>query len=125
MEEWEFELRKVLDGEAHIEEANVDSLRQRIVQAYDRQERKARYRMYGVLSFCTVLWIVSMWLFFWDEEPKHMLLASICVISVLLAGGLYELQYKISQARIATLREVKQLQLQIAELAARLSDTGS
>ena len=122
MEEWEYELRNVLSGVAAPADGRIESLRKEIVEAFARKERKIRYILYAYMAALLAGFIFFTHQYWQAGDLKAALWNGILAIIMIEGTILIKLWYWIINTRIATARDIKQLQLQVAELAGRKTD---
>lgn len=125
MEEWEFELRKVLTTKGPLNADAADSFRKQIVEAYARRDRKVLIYLYVYMGAFLLLFAVFSGLFWQASSMKMALMYGILGLIMIESTILVRLWYWIVHTNISTLRELKQLQLQIAETSGKTGEGDS
>ncbi len=119
MEEWEHDLRNVLEGIEHPTNERLQTLREQIRRAYEKKGRFIRYYLYAAMASLLVLFCVFAHQFWQSSDMKHAAWNALCALIMIEGTILVRLWYWIVNTKVATLCELKQLQLQIAELASK------
>ena len=125
MEEWEFDLKKMMEGEAPVNGDKMESLRRELVAAFDRKEKKIRWIFLGYRLALLGLFAIFLGVFLLSTNMKTALLYGILALMMMEGIQLMKMWYWVMHTKISTIREIKQLQLQFTELLAKLSASDS
>ncbi len=121
MEPFDIELRSALARTDPIPAANLAALNNRIVETFARKQ-KGFFRLMSVyLAVMTVAIIALLALYMSTSDLKQCLLLGIGILILFEGTVLMKLWYWTMHGKIATVREIKLLQLAIAELKTRPS----
>lgn len=121
MEPFEHELRAALCSPTPMPATDVARLNQQISQEYRRKQRTAEHILWAFLAGMFAAIMLMFWLFFETNNPKVTLLMAIGIITALEGTVLMKLWFWVLHSKFATIREIKLLQVLIAE---RLPATG-
>ena len=119
MEPFEIELKNALNRTHPIPASELAALNERIVQTYARKQ-KGFSRLLGVYLAVMILGILVLWtLFMTTSNLKQCLFYGILILIFYEATVLMKLWFWIMHGKVTTMREIKLLQLAVAELKTR------
>ena len=121
MEEFEFEIKKMMSGESPVDASKVKEVGEEVVRAYDRKKHKVRVCLYVWMAVICVFLALSAYWFFRSSDLKACLGAGVLFLVMYESTVLMKLWYWVVDSKIATVRELKLVQLQLAELAAKVN----
>ena len=119
MEPFELELKNALNRRTPMAAADAASLNDQIVRAYARKQRAAQNLTRAYLVGMTLTLILFFWLFLNTPDLKLSLLYGIAILIVFEGTVLMKLWFWVMHSKIATIREIKQLELCVAEALSR------
>jgi hypothetical protein len=125
MEPIEIELKNALNRTNPIPAAELAALNNRIIQTFARKQKGFQNVMLTYLVVMTAALLVLLALFMTLNDLKMCLLVGIVFLVLYEGTVLMKLWYWIMNAKTATLREIKLLQLAVAELKARSASAQS
>lgn len=105
--------------------SELPTLRTQALAAMEKEKLRLKRRRIAVQSFwifCAVTATAYMW---FGPESAHTPRAPFLACLFLLWGGIEVLKYRIHSSRVEILAEVKQLQLQVLELTAKVDSRKS
>jgi hypothetical protein len=112
-----------------------NDLRERLLAALPQPENLAAYReetatllakhatalRWDKITANTLLFLALALTFLWNHDPlRSGTLALVCSAVLFFVGTIYTVRHEIYASQVATLKEIKQVQLQILELQASL-----
>ncbi len=119
----ETELKQALSGPP-LAEADVDRLSQMVVRTFEERQRKVKHVMYAYLAGLMVFLLFLFYLYFNTTDLRACLLLAVAMLIVFEGTVLMKLWFWVLHSKLSTLREIKRLQVQLAELSARLNRKG-
>jgi len=121
MDPFELKLKNALTRNEPIPPAELSALNDNIVKAFARKQR-AFHRLMAIYLVVLCLMIFALMALFMDTSDLKMCLLFAVVIVILFEGTvLMKLWFWVMHSKIATLREIKLLQLAVADLKAHPS----
>ncbi len=117
MNEFDKELRKALRGEEGFDSAKSESLRQEVTRMYKKKRRRALILAWAAIAVCNFVAIPAIVVFVLSGTTKVLIA---CAAVAIIAGQveiLTKFWYWVVHGRLLLQEEIKELQLQIAELA--------
>jgi len=117
MNEFEKELRKALTGERHFDSARGESLREEVIRMYKKKRKRAMILAWAAIAACNLVAIPAIVIFVLSGGTKVLIA---CAAVAIIAGQmeiLAKLWFWVIHGRIVLQEDIKELQLQIAELA--------
>jgi len=121
MEPFEIELKKALTRTDPMPADELAALNDRIVRTFARKQQSAFRLMSAYLVVLTILIIALLALFMSTTDLKQCLHYGILILILFEGTVLMKLWFWILHSKIATVREIKLLQLAVAELKTRTS----
>lgn len=115
MDPLEAELKQALKAGNPARAADAGTLTRRITKEYRRKQKAAGRLLLGYLLLMVVALIVLFREFFRAEDLKLSLVLAICILIVFEGTVLMKLWFWVLHGKIAMVRELKLLQLMIAE----------
>ena len=115
MDPLETELKEALKGTAPLQAGGAASLTRRIAQEYRRKQKAAGRFLMGSLIVQLLALLVCIWAFFQIQDQKLSLLMAVGIVIIIEGTVLMTLWYWILHGKIAIVRELKLLQLLVAE----------
>lgn len=115
MDPIESELKEALKSTAPTPPAQTGALTHRITANYRRKQKAAGQLLSGYLLGLIVALAILFWGFFQAQDFKQSLLIAVLILITFQSTVLMKLWYWIIHERIATVREIKLLQLLVAE----------
>ena len=115
MDPFEHELRNALRSPAPMPATDVVRLNQQIAREYRRKQRVAGRILWVFLAGSLAAILFMYWLFFDTDDPKLTLVLAIGIIIAFEGTVLMKLWFWVLHSKFATLREIKLLQVLIAE----------
>ena len=122
MDPFENELRNALRIPAPMPATDVARLNQQIAKEYRRKQRTAERILWVFLAGMLAAILFMYWLFFETDDPKLTLVLAIGILIAFEGTVLMKLWFWVIHSKFATIREIKLLQVLIAE---RLPATGA
>ena len=119
MNEFERELRDVLTGKQHFDSARSESLKEEVIRMFDRKRKTAMIIAWVMIALCNLVAIPAIVIFILSGSTKVLIA---CAAVAIIAGQmeiLAKLWYWVVHGRLILQKEIKELQLQIANLSAR------
>lgn len=115
MDPLEIELKQALQAGNPARAADAGTLTRRITKEYRRKQKAAGRLLAGYLLLLVVALIVLFREFFRTEDLKLSLFLAICILIVFEGTVLMKLWFWVLHGKIAIVRELKLLQLMLAE----------
>lgn len=105
---------------------NLAAYREQTAALLAKHARALRWaKLEGIIFSYLALAFLVLWLQpHWHLDPAVLLRVQIICAGMFLCAGVTNVHYKIYDSQISTLKEIKQVQLQILELQASLKKTG-
>ncbi len=120
MNEFEKQLREALTGEQRFDSARGESMRQEVTRMYKKKRKTAMIIAWVAIALCNLVAIPAIVIFVLSGSSKVLIA---CAAVAIIAGQLEilaKLWYWVVHGRIVLQEEIKELQLQIAQLADHL-----
>lgn len=132
MDEFEKKLRKALSNDAYFDSIKDETCKKEVIKMFDEKLNRARILTWVSLVFFTGLAVFALLSFIVYPSTnldgtihvKNMLLNIFLALIFFEATVLVKLWYWVVNTKISVLKEIKQLQLQIAELISKEKTTG-
>jgi len=129
MDDFDKKLRQALSDEEHFDSLKSDALRKEVVKVFDKKLKKVRCLMFVWLAVYGGVAIFALWQFLQIPSTstdgtvlvKRMLLNIFVALIAIEGTVLIKLWCLVVSAKIGILKELKQLQLQIADLTSKKS----
>lgn len=121
MEPFELKLKNALTRTEPIPAAELTALKDQIVRTFARKQKSFFCLMATYLAVMTILIVALLALFICTTDLKQCLLYGLIILVLFEGTVLMKLWYWGMHGKIATIREIKLLQLAVAELKARPS----
>lgn len=121
MEPFEIELKNALTRTDPLPAAQLAALNDRIVQTFTRKQQAFRRLTLAYLAAMTVAILALLALYMSTSDLKQCLLLGIGILIAFEGTVLMKLWFWIMHSKITTMREIKMLQLAVAELKTRPS----
>lgn len=119
MDNFEKDLKKVFEKNGDFDVARSESLRKEIVQMFDKKLKKVKLvAQLGVLILAAII-IYDFYCLSHSQNIKETIVHAIVILILAESTLLIKLWYWVLNAKYGVLKELKQLQLQIAELAGK------
>jgi hypothetical protein len=120
MEPFEIELKNALSRAKPLPAAELAALNNRIIQTFARKQ-KGFFRLMAIYLLVLILGMIALLaMFMITSDLKLCLLIGIIVLIFFESTVLMKLWFWIMHGKVATMREIKLLQLAVAELKAHL-----
>jgi hypothetical protein len=116
MDEFEKTIRKTLSDTGKFDAAKAETSRKEIVQMFDKKLKRVKLTTQISLLVLAVLIIYSFHLLSQSQNTRDMLVHTIIILILAESTVLMKLWYWVLNAKYGVLKELKQLQLQIAEM---------
>ena len=117
MGEFDKELRDVLLGEGYYNGRKADALKQEQIGKLDRKLRLATRLTYATLAACVAFGVFSYFQFSRAAEVRSMIGYAVLMLIMYESTVLMKLWYWIVHTRVNVQKDLKEVQLQFAELA--------
>jgi len=121
MEPFELKLKNALTGSDPIPPAELAMLNDHIVRTFARRQKAFSFLTATYLVVMTILIIALLALFMFTTDLKQCLLYGVGILILFEGTVLMKLWYWVMHSNIATVREIKLLQLAVAELKTKPS----
>ena len=120
MDEFEKNLRQALAGRGQYDAHKSDDVRKEALRMYDDKLRTYRWVTWGILAFETLVMIVLIGVFALMNDTKVLIALAALALASYETTILMKLWYWNMNVKMSTLKELKGLQLQIAELSQKI-----
>src|SRR4030042_1530324 len=120
MDEFERQLKQVLSGDERFDTQRSDALRKDVARMYDDKLKTYRWITWGFLALATIEMMVLAGAFFVVDNTKLLLAFAVMFLVAYESTVLMKLWYWSMNVKMSTLKEFKELQLQIAELSQKI-----
>lgn len=126
MDEFERQLRQVLSGDESFDTQRSDALREDVARMYDDKLKTYKWVTWGFLALAMIEMMVLAGAFFVVDNTKLLLAFAVMFLVAYESTVLMKLWYWTMNVKMSTLKEMKELQLQIAELSQKIgsAETG-
>jgi hypothetical protein len=119
MNNLENELKEVLSSKKELNTAKAETLRKEVVQMFDKKLKRVKLTtQISVLALVAII-IYGFYCLGHSQSTKGMFTNAIVIVILAQSTVLMKLWYWVLNAKYAVLREIKQLQLQIAEMTGK------
>ena len=119
MDNLENELKKVLSTEGRFDTAKAEIIRKETVQMFEEKLKRVKAITWAFLVIDAVIMYALAKSFLRSEDTKTTIMLAVIFLVVYESTVLIKLWYWIMNNKLNVLKEIKQLQLQIAELAGK------
>lgn len=120
MNQFEKNLGQALGGRGQYDKQKSDNVRKEALKMFDDKLKLYKWVTWGFLAFETVCMAVLAWGFWMIGDVKWLVAVAALFIVSFESTVLMKLWYWQMNTKIGTLKEMKQLELQIAELTQKL-----
>lgn len=124
MDQFEKNLGQALGGRGQFDKAKSDDVRKEALKMYDDKLKLYRWITWGFLLFETVLIIIIIGAFTATNDTKWLIGLAAAALAAYESTILMKLWYWQMDTKLRVTKEVKELQLQIAELTQKLEAGG-
>jgi hypothetical protein len=118
-DKFEFELKQTLSGSVPLTESRMEEMRNELARAFEAKKRKVKLWFWGYMVLVVLVGLYCYARFEQTENLKTALLWAIGVLVMYESTVLMKLWYWIVHTRLSLVEEMKQIQIQLAEQAAR------
>lgn len=122
MDKFERQLGDVLRDSGSFDTERGTARREEIGKMYDDKLKTYRYFTWGILAFETVCIVLIVGAFMFTNEIKWLIGLAAVGLAAYQSTILMKLWYWQMDTKLRTIKEVKELQLQIVELSQRLGE---
>ncbi len=119
MSEFDRELSEALRSNGRLEPERAETLRKEAVRMFDRKLTVVKYVTWGFIVFFAVVLLLGTRQLWVSKTPKAMFFGLVAVVLGGQGQVLIKLWYWTVNTKLNLLKELKQLQLQVAELSLR------
>lgn len=119
MDKLEKDIRTTLSDNEKFDTAKAETLRKETTQMFDEKLKKYRWLTWACLIVFTVITISAIQMMVFASNTKVLIVCGIVILGVGQLEVLMKLWYWIMNNKLNVLKEIKQLQLQITELAGK------
>lgn len=120
MKNGERRLHEFIWGVMELDDAPDEDARRKVVEEFDYQRKMMMVRLTLSLLVCTGFLYFGAWWIAHAGDTREMLLGFFLLMIGLESSVLLKLWYWVVDSRMATSKEIKQVQLQLSQIAARL-----
>jgi len=120
MKNGERRLHEFIWGVMALDDAPDEDARRKVVEEFDYQRKKMMVRMTLWIFVCLAFIYCGAWWIATAGETREMLFGFFLMMIGLESSVLIKLWYWVVDSRMATSKEIKQVQLQLSQIAARL-----
>ena len=117
MDEFDRQLKQTLSGDERFDARRSDALRKDVARMYDDKLRTYKWITWGFLALATIEMMVLAGAFFVVDNTKLLLGFAVLFLVAYESTVLMKLWYWTMNVKMSTLKEMKELQLQVAELS--------
>lgn len=107
-------------GVMEIDDAPDDEMRRKVVEEFDYGRKLVMVKLAIALLMCTTFLFFGAWWIAKAGDTREMLLGFFLMMIGLDTSALVKLWYWVVDSRMSTSKEIKQVQLQLAQMNARL-----
>ena len=125
MNEFEKTIRETLSETDKFDAASAETLRKEIIQMYEEKLKKYRWLTWACLIVFAIISIAAIEVLIFASSPKILIISAVVLLGVGQLEVLMKLWYWIMNNKLNVLKEIKQLQLQIAELKGKEPPAGN
>ena len=122
MDKFDETLKKTLESQGQLDPEKSSAMQQEVVQFLDKKLRKAKRDTLFFLFLGIAIMNAALFAFLRSSSTKSLVLYAMFFIIFYEAMVMMRLWYTTINTKISMLKEMKQLQLQIAELSSRDSE---
>ena len=116
MDEFKKTIRKVLSDKVKLDSKKADALRKETIQMFESKLKKVKFITWIFLAIDIAIMIGLAHCFFAAEKTKVLIMLAVAFLIVYESTVLIKLWYWIINTKLNLMKEVKHLQLQIAEM---------
>ena len=112
-------LKKALSNQGYLDPERSSALQQEVIQMYDKKLRIVTYITWGFHVFFGVILLLAAFQMYNSTGVKFVVQGGVIFLTAISGLVVIKLWYWVMNAKISMLKEMKQMQLQIAELASK------
>ena len=120
MKNGERRLHDFIWGVMEIDDAPDDEMRRKVVEEFDYGRKLVMVKLALALLMCTAFLFFGAWWIAKAGDTREMLLGFFLMMIGLDTSVLVKLWYWVVDSRMATAKEIKQVQLQLSRMAGKL-----
>lgn len=120
MDEFDRQLKQTLSGEERFDAGRSDAMRKEVLRMYDEKLKRVKWLTWGSLILDAIVIIVLVNLYGVMSDVKALIAIAVLALAAYESTILMKLWYWTMNVKMSTLKEMKELQLQIAELSQRI-----
>ncbi|MCC6696999.1 MAG: hypothetical protein IT365_15325 [Candidatus Hydrogenedentes bacterium] len=120
MKNGERRLHDFIYGDVETDEAPHEEVRRKVIEEFDYGRKLVMVKLTLALLMCTTFLFFGAWWIAKAGDTREMLLGFFLMMIGLDTSVLVKLWYWVIDSRMTTSKEIKQVQLQLAQMNARL-----
>ena len=124
MDEFDRQLKQTLSGDERFDAGRSDALRKEVLRMYDDKLKTYKWITWGFLAFAVLEMLIIAGIFAAVGDTKVLIALAVLFLVAYESTILMKLWYWTMNVKMSTLKETKELQLQIAELSQKVGPTG-
>jgi len=123
MDDFERQLKQVLRGDERFDTKRSDALRKDVARMYDDKLKTYKWITWGFLAFAVLEMLVIAGIFAAVGDLKLLIALAVFFLVAYESTVLMKLWYWTMNVKMSALKELKGLQLQIAELSQKIGSS--
>lgn len=120
MKDGERRLHDFIYGDVEMNDAPNENVRRKVMEEFDYGRKLAMVKLTSGVLMCTGFLFFGAWWIAKAGDTREMLLGFFIMMVGLETSVLMKLWYWVLDSRMATSKEIKQVQLQLSQMAAKL-----